>query len=115
MIKTYTFDYNLGDAKVSFKVDTSIFTKELAQATLDFFTWDAGYDEDEDPIDEVMRKYAIEAIRIATMNWCGVEGVISEFKNKEGYASIDGSMGIQLESIRSYEFDENEMSVSIEV
>jgi hypothetical protein len=56
MIKHYTFDYNIYDAQATFKVDTEKFTPEMAQSTLDFFTWDNDYDEEEDPVDEVMKK-----------------------------------------------------------
>jgi hypothetical protein len=69
MIKHYTFDYNIYDAQATFKVDTEKFTPEMAQSTLDFFTWDNDYDEEEDPVDEVMKKaermYSEEDLRKA--------------------------------------------------
>ena len=56
MTKKYSFNYNSFDASAEFVVDLEKFTPELARSTLDFFTW--RYDEDADPIDEVMKKYA---------------------------------------------------------
>ena len=50
----FTYDYN---AECEFHIDLEKFTKEKAQATLDFFSWD--YNEDADPIEEVLKKYAI--------------------------------------------------------
>lgn len=111
MIKRYNFNYNSYDADVSFIVDTEIFTNEHAQATLDFFLWD--YDSDADPIDEVMKKYAIEAIKIATYYVCGVYGVKEQFKELEGYCLVDGSSGIELVDISGYEFEEDDLVVDI--
>lgn len=111
MIKIYNFSYDFFEADASFKVDTAIFTSEMAQATLDFFMWD--YNEAADPVDEVMKKYAMEAIRVATINEYNTDGVISEFKEKEGFASIDGSLGIELMSISGYELQEDKLDVKI--
>jgi hypothetical protein len=113
MIKHYTFDYNIYDAQATFKVDTEKFTPEMAQATLNFFTWDNDYDEEEDPIDEVLKKYAMEVIRIATLNKCNVNGVKSEFNTMEGYCKVDGSMGIELMTVTGYEFDDNYLSMEV--
>ena len=111
MIKHYSFNYNSYDAEVCFAVDTEKFTVEMANATLNFFTWK--YDKDADPIDEVMKKYAMEAIKIATYNNYNINGVINEFMNLEGYAKVDGSLGITLNFISGYEFDEDGLSVTI--
>ncbi len=111
MIKQYTFNYDMYEAKACFKVDTDKFTKELAYATLDFFTWD--YDKENDPIDEVMKKYAMEAIRIATFNNYSTYGVKEAFNNNEGYAKVDGSMGIELNIVSSYEFDESNLDMTV--
>lgn len=64
MIRHYTFNYNTYDAEACFKVDTEKFKAEDAKLLLEFFTWD--YDKEADPIDELMKKYAIKAIWIAT-------------------------------------------------
>lgn len=111
MIKHYTFDYNMGEAEASFKVDTEVFTNETAKATLEFFSWN--YDKDADPIDEVLKKYAIEAIREATFNTYVTKGVIQAFEKKEGFSRIDGSNGIELMTVWGYEFDERYLDVFI--
>jgi Protein of unknown function (DUF2528) len=111
MIRHYTFNYNIYDAEAKFKVDTEKFTAEIANQTLHFFTWD--YNEDEYPIDEVLKKYAMEAIKIATFNNYNVTGVISAFNSNEGYCKVDGSMGIELISVEGYEFDDDELSMEV--
>jgi hypothetical protein len=103
MKKEYTFDYNSMEAEAIFEVDTEVFTDEHARATLEFFTWD--YDEEADPIDEVMKKYAVEAIKFATAENYNEQGVISEFDSYEGFCKIDGSAGIELISVTAYRFD----------
>lgn len=112
MIKVYDFEYiSAWDATVSFEVDTDVFTPEMANITLEFFTWD--YDEDNDPIDEVMKKYAMEVIKQATFNNYSESGVINAFNNNEGFGCIDGSIGIKLIEITPYEFDESELTMSV--
>lgn len=112
MIKIYDFIYiSAWDATVSFEVDTEIFTPEKAKDTLEFFVWD--YDKKNDPIDEVMRKYAIEAIKQATFNNYSEEGVIEAFNDNEGYYSIDGSFGIKLTEVTPLSFNDSELSVKI--
>lgn len=106
-MEIYNFDYNDGEASVTFEVDKSIFTNEIANETLHFFDW--FYDKDEDSIEEVMKKYAIEAIRVATINCCDVNGVIHEFMSHEGFAKLDGSIGIKLIQVEAYQFDENQL------
>lgn len=103
MKKQYTFDYNKMEAEAIFEVDTEVFTDEHALATLEFFTWD--YDEEADPVDEVMKKYALEAIKVATEENYNELGVIEEFDSFEGFCKIDGSAGIKLISVTAYRFD----------
>jgi len=113
MIKKYHFDYDNLEANVTFTVDTEKFTNEHAKSTLDFFTWD--YDEDADPIDEVMKKYALEAIKIASANNYTTYGVIKEFNENEGFCKVDGSSGIKLEVVHGYEFDPDKLDVVIKI
>lgn len=113
MIKIYDFDYFGGDADARFEVDTEKFTAEHARLTLDFFTWDHKPDPDNDPVDEVMKKYAMEALRIASANRYNAFGVIEEWKHIEGFCNIDGSMGVKLVRISGYELDEDSLQVEI--
>lgn len=110
-IKTFKFNYDCHEAEAVFKVDTEKFTAEIAKATLDFFTWN--YDKDNDPIIEVLKKYAIESIIVATTYSFNVNGVISDFNNKEGFAKLDGSLGLTLMSIEGYEFDDEKLEYTV--
>ncbi|WP_343524369.1 DUF2528 family protein [Pedobacter sp.] len=111
-IRKYEFDYSIGEARVCFTVDTDVFTEELAKGTLEFFRWD--YDREADQVDEAMKKYALKAIELATFNNRNELGVIEDFNNTEGYAPIDGTLGILLTEVDKYEFREFylEMEVS---
>ncbi|MGY3054349.1 hypothetical protein ACVWYG_002556 [Pedobacter sp. UYEF25] len=112
MIKNYDFDYNCGEGRACFIVDTEKFNTELTREYLDFFTWD--YDEDEDPIDALMKKYAMQAIRISTLENYNEFGVISWFADAEGFPLIDGSIGIKLTQVEGYEFDDYNLFVLID-
>lgn len=102
--REYKFIYDDSEAFANFKVDTEVFTENHAKATLEFFLWD--YDEDSDPITEVLKKYALEVIKEATINNFNTPGVIFLFNNKEGFCKLDGSSGITLTCVKYYEFDE---------
>lgn len=110
-IKTFKFIYGFHDAEAVFEVDTKVFTADMANATLEFFSWD--YNEDNDPVEEVLRKYAIQAIKIASFSNLNTSGVISEFEDLEGFGHIDGSIGLTLVDVEGYEFDEDEMDLCI--
>jgi len=113
MIKIYDFVYSTHEAEASFKVDTEIFTEEMAKETLEFFAWDNDYDHDGDPIDEVLKKYAIEAIWIATRNRYNTLGVTRDFEENEGFCNIDGSFGIELLHVSGYELDDDALSMTV--
>lgn len=110
-IKTFKFNYDYHEAEAVFKVDIDVFTNEHAKETLEFFTWD--YDENNDPITEVLKKYAMEAIIVATKYSFNVRGVISHFKDKEGFANVDGSLGLTLVSVDGYEFDDDKLDYTV--
>lgn len=110
-IRRFYYNYSTGDAEVSFLIDDSIFTKDMAIGMLEFFTWD--YDKEADPIDEIMKKIAIKCISIATAESYNVYGVISEFEDLEGFARLDGSAGILLIDIAEYEFEERDLDLKI--
>lgn len=106
MIKNYKFVYGTDEAKVWFSVDTEVFTKEMAETNLNFFDWD--YDADEDPIDEIIKKYAMKAIIASSRGYMNnVYSIQQEFDNCEGFCKVDGSIGILLISISAYEFNED--------
>lgn len=107
MIKEYSFTYGHYEASATFKVDTERFSHKLAQETLDFFGW--YYNKSADPVDEVMRKYGMMAIKLATFNGHNVIGVISDFEELEGFCRIDGTMGIELIEVSEFDFDDNEL------
>ncbi len=113
MIKTYSFNYNDYKASAKFEVNTEIFTEVEAQETLDFFTWD--YDKDENPIDAIMKKYAIKVIEEATFHNYSTYGVISAFNDKEGFFKLDGSEGIKLTYVEEFEFDEEDLEMEITI
>lgn len=112
MLKQYNYEYGFAEATVSFQVDTDVFTAELANDTLTFFRWD--YDKEADPVDEVMKKYAMEAIRQATFNSYNELGVIEAFNNNEGFGRLDGSIGITLLEVTGYGFDESQLTLESE-
>lgn len=107
---TYEFDYLYGEAWCSFLVDTEKFTDKHANATLEFYDW--FYDKDADPIDEVMKKYALRAIKFATYNGHNSQGVMSDFSETEGYGKVDGTTGVTLLGVAEYEFIESELEVT---
>lgn len=113
MKKQYDFDYDILEAGATFIVDLEIFTVDHAMATLNFFTWD--FDMDNDPIDEVLMKYALHAIALATAENYNCKGVIQAFKDEEGYCPIDGSCGITLTYIDRYYFDNDKLTVKIKM
>lgn len=112
MKKKYNFEYGSYEAGVEFEVDLEIFTEDHANETLSFFIWD--YNKEENPIDEVMKKYACESIRIATVEDFNEKGVIDEFMNKEGYCKIDGSSGIKLTSVTAFDFESTFLMMEVE-
>lgn len=110
-IKKFKFDYDSGEASAAFSVDTDIFTEEMAKGTLEFFLWD--YDELNDPIEEVMYKYAMEAIETASKYSYNTYGVKKDFENKEGFCKVDGSLGITLLSVSGYKFEDRKLELEM--
>jgi hypothetical protein len=110
-IKKFKFNYDFHEAEAVFEVDTELFTDEHAKLLLEFFSWD--YDEYNSLTTELLKKYAMKAIKTATMYDYNVNGVIRDFKNQEGFAPVDGSIGITLISVYSYEFDYDKLDYNI--
>lgn len=111
MIRKYHFEYGFDEADVYIDVDLDRFTKESAQTLLDFFSWD--YDKRKDPIDELMKKYAMKAIHIAAAENFNEVGIKNWFAEQEGFIAIDGSQGVTLQRIIPYEFDEETLTMNI--
>jgi len=107
MTEIYEFNYDFYKASCEIEIDREKFTKELANETLTFFSW--YYDKNADPIDEVLKKYAMLAIEKASEGYS-----ISELQNHqfEGFADMDGSLGIKLLSVESFEFDEEDLTMT---
>ncbi|PRY90612.1 DUF2528 family protein [Mongoliibacter ruber] len=106
--KIYSFNYDFYTAQLEFEVDLEKFTEEMARETLDFFSWD--YDKEADPIDEVLKKYALEVLRVG--------GDSSDYQiihswNQEGFAPIDGSMGIKLTEYSGIDYQENDLEMEV--
>lgn len=111
MKKKYSFYLALSGAFAEFVVDLEKFTEEMARETLEFFVWD--YDKEEPPIDAVMKKYALKAIEIATVEDYNAYGVISEFYDLEGFCELDGSTGIELVNVQRFDFEESDLAMKV--
>jgi len=109
--KRYLFNYDFHKAEVFFEVDLEVFTPEMANETLTFFSWD--YDHKADPIDEVMKKYAMRVLQfLAEGGFHDVDSVKKKF-NKEGFGPIDGTIGIRILDYSEFEFDENDLEIEV--
>ena len=111
MIKQYNYDYSTGDAQVIFLVDTEKLTEENAKLMLEFFTWD--YNDLVSPIGELLKKYAITAIKVASAENYNEKGVKDWFEESEGFLALDGSQGIELTYVSKYTFEEDWLSLEI--
>lgn len=111
MKSEYLFNYDMMTASVQLTVDRAVFTEEMAQDTLTFFSWDEEPDLHEDPIDEVVKKYAIMAIHLATKKEHNTTGVIADFEDLEGYYPVDGSHGIQLNYVEGIDISVSELQL----
>ena len=105
----YDFNYNFHEAYSTFRVDDEKLTKENAKEMLEFFTWD--YDEDANPIEELMKKYGMKAIEVATAEDFNTYGVQCWFDESEGFLPLDGSQGIELTNVARYDFDEDSLNL----
>ena len=108
MKKIYLVEHNY-QCDAVFEVDTEVFTNEMAQMTLDFFLWD--YDQYNDPIQEVLKKYAKKVIELSSYNNINEVGVIEEFNSMEGFTNLDGSTGLKLLSVTGIHIDSEDLSI----
>jgi len=107
MINIYDFNYDFYKAGCKIEIDREKFTEEIANETLTFFSWD--YNKSADPIDEVVKKYAMLVIEKATDGYS-----ITELRNHqfEGFVNLDGSLGIMLLEVEAFEFVEEDLSIT---
>ena len=114
MQKRYKFTYDLEyELQVVFKVDTDKFKPEDAKTLLNFYSWD--YDQDEDPINELLKKYAIELLILTSGSKFNLYTVRNMFERQEGFISLDGSQGVELVSVLGHEYDESLLDMEIEI
>lgn len=109
MVKTYEYEYDTWDASVTLEVDLEKFDKTMALLTLNFFSWN--WDREADPIDEVMKKYAMECLRIASHEELNIQGVIIQMNHVEGFGPVDGSIGIKLVEVSGVELDIDKLTL----
>lgn len=107
--RIYKFNYDFSWAVLAFEVDLEKFTEVHARETLEFFSWN--YDRTADPIDEVLKKYALEVLRVGGDS--SEAGIIHSW-NQEGFGPINGDIGITLINYEgiTYFDDDLEMEVS---
>lgn len=104
--KKFVFRYDLADAV--FLVDLELFTPEMAKETLTFFYWD--YDHEEDPVVEVLKKYALRVFLVGFGT--GHKEVVRKW-DEEGFAPIDGSLGVELVDFSDYQFLEDNLEMEV--
>ncbi len=104
MKKIYYFNYDYYKAKVRLLIDTSVFTQEHAQAILDFLMLE--YDKNGDPIDEIAKEYALDAIWFGAKTNHHLEGIKQYFK--ETYEGID------LLFFSSFKFNDQDLELNNE-
>ncbi len=111
MTKEYFFNYDFNQASAYFEVDTNVFTDDQALEILNKNVWD--YDKSANPTDEMMKKYAIEALKSSTFNNYDTNDVINDFNRKEGFIKIDGSQGIVLTKVSPYDIAEEYLAFRV--
>lgn len=106
--RIYKFNYDFHKAEVEFEVDLEKFTAIHAKETLEFFRWH--YDREGDPIDEVMKKYALEVLRIGRDD--SARQIIHRF-DQEGFYPINGEIGILLTDYRGIDYEESDLEMEV--
>lgn len=104
MIKTYKYEYNFYEAEACIKIDDQVLSLKDCKEALAFFTWE--YDKNKDPYDELGRLYCTAAMLFATQNNANVNGVITHFKDAEGFLDVCGKSGITLTQVAGIDFSE---------
>lgn len=93
------------------KIDDRVNPKEMMEEQLLF--WTAGESriakEDGDIEKAYLKMLAQEMLPLS--QGLNISGVKSEFKNREGWGSLDGKFGVTLTAIDSWYVDEDDISV----
>jgi Protein of unknown function (DUF2528) len=114
MIKKYDLNYN--DFNVSIAIDHEKFTEELMHEINNFFS-DAKWrlsQENGDICQTVLKMIAEKCFYIVLGKDYNAYGVMDEFNEgdiTEGYPPMDGSIGIQIVSVSTFEIDACEIYV----
>jgi len=109
MIRKYNYEYDMGTASAVLEFDEKKIDENLTKELYNFFSW-TKYDEPEgDLLDKLAFHYARQAIRFATMNNHNLNGVLSDFKDAEGFPEMDGTYGYKLVSVEGIDLSELEL------
>ncbi len=111
MIRVYNFNYDFFQASATIVVNTNLFSEDLALIELE--NMKCTFDRKANPIDELMKKYAIEVIKSSTFNNYDTNNVIKDFKRKEYFSEIDGSKGIKLTHVSPYSITEEYLAFEL--
>lgn len=109
MIRTYEYEYNWGEASVTLEFDDKIIVKKLTKELYKFYHWDKSNEPDGDLLDRLAYQYAKVAIRFATLNGHNTTGVLSDFKEAEGFVQMDGKFGYKLVNVEGINLSEIEL------
>lgn len=107
MIIQYKVEYD-GSWACTLEFDTEIFTKEVLQDFLDFFSWH--YDQSKDLYAEYAKKIA-QKVLFDSMDYT-LKRIIEVFAEAEGYPKLDGSQGVSLVDCDNWRFDGDYFHVS---
>lgn len=110
MKKQYTYDYDMGEGKITFEVDTEKFTEEMAKEILSFFG-----DESDEPMEEVMKMYAVGCLQAAR----GLYFILPEYTAQrfndhvEGMYPVNEGHGIKIVDVDYSEINEYDLQREI--
>ena len=116
-IKEYKIDYDF-KAEIIVEIDHDI-ANEASLHEINNFWSDSQFrlSSENSVLDAVLKMLAQQILIIQTYHGYTLDGVLSLFDwnrngGQEGWPSLDGSPGIKLTSVDTFEFDESDMSIS---
>lgn len=88
-------------------------TADVIKAMVEFWTdWEFLLEMcDGDYTQAFLKQLANETLRIVCEHNCSVKGVIDQFKNREGWAPMNGTFGIEIMEVDYSEPDDTEFTV----